>query len=120
MAGQQPSLLPSGTIIGRFQLTGQIAVGGMAEVYRARCSGIGGFEREVVLKRLLPELARHDGFVRMFLDEARLGARLQHPNVAQVLDVGLEGSIPYLAMEYVDGRSLLDIVAAAGAEPMPL
>ncbi|HEY3358734.1 MAG TPA: serine/threonine-protein kinase [Polyangia bacterium] len=96
----------SGATVGRYRVAGRLAVGGMAEVYLAEMSGLDGFARLVVLKRLLPTLAEHEGFVRMFLDEARLGALLHHPNVVQVLDVGRDGEVPFMVLEYVAARNL--------------
>ena len=78
----------------------------MAEVYLATAFGAAGFEREVVVKRLLPSLAGEPGMANSFLDEARTLAKLEHPNVAQVFDVGEGPEGVYLVMEYVDGADL--------------
>jgi serine/threonine protein kinase len=104
--------------LGRYQLVRRLGIGGMAELYLARSSGIEGFEKLVTVKRIRPDMA-HDGqLIRMFLDEARLAARLQHANVAQVFDVGeAEGSY-FFAMEYVEGHDLAHILKAAGALPI--
>jgi serine/threonine protein kinase len=88
----------------------------MARIYIARSSGIGSFERHVVLKMILPEKAHDDTAVKMFLDEARLAASLNHQNVAQVFEVGEDGGIHYLAMEYVHGQDLRALLAKAGSE----
>lgn len=92
--------------MGRYRLIRKLANGGMAEVFLARVEGPLGFEKRLVLKRLLPHLAEDPEFVGMFLDEARLVARLEHPNLVQLFDFGEEGGRHYLAMEYVDGPSL--------------
>ena len=78
----------------------------MARIYIGRSTGIGSFERHVVLKMILPERANDYTAVQMFLDEARLAASLNHQNVAQVFEVGEDGGIHFLAMEYVHGQDL--------------
>ncbi|MCO4762498.1 MAG: protein kinase [Myxococcales bacterium] len=92
--------------VGQYQLLAPIASGGMAEVWLARRLGEAGFARDVVLKRMHKKFARDEQFVRMFLDEARLTATLQHPNIAQILDLGREDEHWYIAMEFVDGPDL--------------
>src|SRR5215470_3007899 len=87
----------------------------MAQIYIARSTGIGSFERHVVLKMILPERAHDETSVQMFLDEARLAASLNHQNVAQVFEVGKEAGIHFLAMEYVHGQDLRALLARAGA-----
>jgi serine/threonine protein kinase len=86
----------------------------MARIYVARTTGIGAFERHVVLKLILPERAEDPTAVQMFLDEARLAAMLNHQNVAQVFEVGEDARIHYLAMEYVHGQDLRAFLAKAG------
>jgi serine/threonine protein kinase len=87
----------------------------MARIYIARTTGIGSFERHVVLKMILPERATDHTSVQMFLDEARLAASLNHQNVAQVFEVGEDGGIHFLAMEYVHGQDLRALLAMAGS-----
>lgn len=87
----------------------------MARIYIARTTGIGSFERHVVLKLITPERANDQIAVHMFLDEARLAASLNHQNVAQVFEVGEDGGIHYLAMEYVHGQDLRALLAKAGS-----
>jgi eukaryotic-like serine/threonine-protein kinase len=96
-------------------LTARIAVGGMAELFLATQEGPEGFRKRVVIKRLLPQLARKSNVVEMFLNEARLASRINHPNVVDILDLGQEGEDYFIAMEYLDGRSLADIEDAARA-----
>jgi serine/threonine protein kinase len=91
---------------GRYQLLKRIAGGGMGEVFLARQSGIQGFEKLLVIKTLLPNLTEDNEFVSMFLDEARIAARLAHPNVVQIFDLGEEGEVYYIAMEYVHGEDV--------------
>src|ERR1051325_10896734 len=95
----------------RYQLTERIGHGGMATVYRARLAGPGGFERDVVVKLMLPALADHPDFVEMFIHEAKLSARLHHPNSAQVFELGVVEGTVFLAMEYIDGVDLADLLA---------
>jgi serine/threonine protein kinase/predicted ATPase len=101
---------PAVLIAGRYGLVRQLAVGGMAEVWLARQRGLEGFEKLVVVKRILPHLANDPEFVQMFLDEARTAADLRHSNVASVTDVGTEAGAYFIAMEYLHGQDLTHIV----------
>ena len=92
--------------LGRYRLIRKLAVGGMAEIYLARVSGAAGFEKNVVVKRILPQLAESEEFFQMFLDEARIAATLQHPNVVQTYDAQHAGSEHFIAMEYLEGADL--------------
>jgi eukaryotic-like serine/threonine-protein kinase len=98
--------------IGRYVLYGEIASGGMATVHFGRLSGPAGFSRTVAIKRLHPQYARDPEFVSMFLDEARLAARIRHPNVVTTLDVVTTGAEIFLVMEYVQGESLSRLLRA--------
>jgi serine/threonine protein kinase len=100
--------------LGRYTLDSKLAVGGMAEVFLATQSGPRGFEKVCVVKRMLPHLADEENFVRMFLDEARLAAQLNHPGIAQIFDFGEVNGSYFLAMEYVPGDSLRKIVKDHG------
>jgi serine/threonine protein kinase/tetratricopeptide (TPR) repeat protein/energy-coupling factor transporter ATP-binding protein EcfA2 len=91
---------------GRYELLELLATGGMAEIYRARSFGVDGFEKHLVIKRILPALARDPRFVGLFVKEARLGASLSHPNLVQVYELGRVADDHYIAMEYVHGRDL--------------
>ncbi len=93
-----------------------LAAGGMARIYIGRTTGIGSFERHVVLKLITPERANDHTAVQMFLDEARLAASLNHQNVGQVFEVGEDSGIHYLAMEYVHGQDLRALLAKAGSQ----
>lgn len=109
-------------IVGRYALYGEIASGGMATVHFGRLVGEAGFSRTVAIKRLHPQFARDPEFTAMFLDEARLAARVQHPNVVPILDVVSLGAELYLVMDYVQGESLARLIrahreAGAGAPP---
>jgi serine/threonine protein kinase/Flp pilus assembly protein TadD len=101
--------------LGRYRLGARIATGGMAELFLAQQEGPEGFSKTVVIKRLLPHLARNRGVVEMFLNEARISSLLDHPNVAQVFDLGQEGEDFFIAMEALDGRTLAEIQEASQA-----
>jgi serine/threonine-protein kinase len=92
--------------LGKYQLIRKLAVGGMAEVYLAKAAGPGGFEKTLVLKRILPHLVEDASFVEMFLEEARLAAGLNHPHIVQIFDFGESEGSYFLAMEYIDGPNL--------------
>jgi serine/threonine protein kinase len=94
---------------GRYTLTKRLAVGGMAEIYLARQGAMAGFEKEVVIKRLRQELADDPRIIEMFLDEAKIGAQLNHPNIVHVYDVDEHDGIPYIAMEYIIGEELNEL-----------
>src|SRR5437762_1386852 len=96
--------------LGKYEVMKRLATGGMAEIYLARVRGITGFEKIVVPKRILPQLATQPDFVRMFLDEARIAATLQHPNIVQTYDVGAEGGDYFMAMEYLHGEDLRSLM----------
>jgi TonB family protein len=105
-----PTPLPSGTPFGQYELTELIATGGMAEVYRARMQGVEGFQKIVAIKRILPHLTDNEEFVRMFVDEAKVAAQLQHPNIIHIYDLGKIERSYFIAMEYIDGRDLRSIL----------
>jgi len=95
-----------GSTANSYQILAKLAAGGMAEIFLARGEGVAGVERYCVLKRILRERASDVHFVRMFLDEARLAAQLQHPNIAQVYDIGKLGDSFFFTMEYVHGETV--------------
>ena len=97
-------------VIGQYQLLEKIDQGGMAEIYRARRSGPHGFEKIVAIKKILPHLANDQDFINMFSSEAKVTAQLQHRNIVQIEDYGKEGGIYYLAMEYIHGLNLNDLM----------
>ncbi len=115
------------TTFGRYRLLERLGQGGMAEVFKAKSYGVEGFEKVVVIKRILPELAQSDEFVEMFIHEAKLAVRLSHANIVQVFDLGIapgttattattsgEVQTPdayYMAMEYVNGLDLATLLA---------
>jgi len=95
---------------GKYTLIRKLAVGGMAELFLAIQRSMAGFEKLIVIKRVLPHLAQDKGFVEMLLDEARIAATLNHPNVAHIYDVGAFEGQYYIAMEHVHGEDLRAIV----------
>src|SRR5688572_3884520 len=95
------------TPFGKYHLLRKLAEGGMAEVFLATQQGVP--DRLLVIKRILPHLNDLPEFVRMFVNEARIAARLQHPNVAQIYDLGRVGHSHFMAMEYVHGEDLAHI-----------
>ena len=99
--------------IGRYDLVAEIASGGMATVFLANLSGVGGFRRFVAIKRLHPHLAKEQEFVEMFLDEARLAAGIHDPHVVPILEVGASERGYYLVMEYIEGDTLARLLARA-------
>ena len=98
--------MTAGRTIGRYQLHAELAAGGMATVHLGRLLGPVGFARTVAIKRLHPQFAKDPEFVSMFVDEARLAARIRHPNVVSTLDVVAEEGELFLVMDYVQGESL--------------
>jgi serine/threonine protein kinase/tetratricopeptide (TPR) repeat protein len=112
---------------GRYRLLEPLGQGGMAEVFKAKSYGVEGFEKILVIKRILPELARSKDFVDMFIHEAKLAVRLSHANIVQVFDLGKapsagdEGEGAYfMAMEYVHGLDLATLLSRARRQQLPL
>ncbi|MGI5862475.1 MAG: protein kinase domain-containing protein [Myxococcales bacterium] len=106
---------------GRYTLLTPIAKGGMGAVYLARMTGVEGFEKFVVIKKILPALAQEQSFVERFVDEAKIVVKLQHGSIAQVLDMGVVDDEYYIAMEFVDGKDLRKVSANVRQrqEPFP-
>ena len=96
----------------RYRVIRPLGAGGMAEVFLAEQQGPEGFLKKVVLKRILPNLSSDEEFIRMFLQEARTAARINHPNVVQIFDLGKEGKRYFMAMEYVRGWDLREVMKA--------
>jgi hypothetical protein len=100
----------AGTQVGRYTVVRHLASGGMAELFIAKQEAMGGFEKPVVLKLLQPRYAENPRVVSMFLDEARLAAKLNHPSIVHLYDVAEDGGLKYIAMEYIHGETVADIV----------
>ncbi|MBS2019885.1 MAG: protein kinase, partial [Deltaproteobacteria bacterium] len=99
---------------GKFILKRKLARGGMAEVFLASLPGAEGFEKELVVKLILPELSEDEGFVRRFVDEAKTCVRLTHPNIVSVFELGVEAGVLYMAMELVRGATLTELMQEGG------
>ncbi|MDB4995722.1 MAG: Protein kinase [Myxococcaceae bacterium] len=110
----------AGTRVGRYEILTQIASGGMATVYLARALGAGGFQRLVAIKALHAHVADDEVFTSMFMDEARLAARIRHPNVVPTLDLENGADGLFLVMEFVEGDSLVGLVRALARAQQPL
>lgn len=104
---------------GKYTLIRKLRSSGMAEVWLARQHGTEGFAKDVVIKRILPHLAEDDKLVHMFLDEARLAANLNHPNVVHIFDLGSDGQNYFIAMEYIRGHDLEQIQEQLKLRHMP-
>lgn len=93
----------------KYDLLRKLGEGGMAEIFLARQRGLGGFQKELVIKRIHRELARNERYVELFLDEARIAANLNHPNIVHIYDIGKAYGTYYIAMEFIHGADLMDI-----------
>ena len=105
---------------GHYTLLERIAVGGMAEVWKARMRGVEGFQKTVAIKKILPQMTDNAEFVTMFIDEAKLAAQLNHPNITHIYDLGKIGREHYIAMEFVDGPNLRSVLNQARTKGRPL
>ncbi|HVV52866.1 MAG TPA: serine/threonine-protein kinase, partial [Polyangia bacterium] len=114
--GSQPSLLPGAKPFGKYYLLDRIGVGGMAEVFLAVALGPQGFQRTLVIKRMLSHLSQDRAFVRMFIDEAKLCGLLSHPNLVQIFEFGQIEESFFIAMEQVQGETLLAVQAKLAEE----
>lgn len=106
-----------GLRFGKYTVLERIGAGGMAEIFKCRLSGIGGFGKLVVVKRILPTNLAEPSFVSMFLDEARVSANLSHPNIVQTYEIDEIDGIPYIAMEYVRGLTFGALVEKLKPQP---
>jgi len=105
---------------GQYTLLERIAIGGMAEVWKARMKGVEGFQKTVAIKKILSNLTDSADFVTMFIDEAKLAAQLTHNNIIHIYDLGKIGDDYYIAMEYVEGKDLRSILNAGRSKSLPL
>jgi eukaryotic-like serine/threonine-protein kinase len=102
-----------GHVLGRYELLTPIAAGGMAMVWAARLKGTRGFQKIVAVKTMLPHLVEDDQFEQMFLDEASLASKIRHPNAVEIIDLGEQGGVLFLAMEWIDGVPLHHVMKVA-------
>src|SRR4051794_6314617 len=118
--------LPPESTFGRYRLLERLGEGGMAEVFKAKSFGVEGFEKVLVIKRILPRLAEHARFVDMFVHEAKLAVRLSHANIVQVFDLGRvdhptgEPTSYFIAMEYVPGLDLATVLSRCRRQKIPV
>jgi serine/threonine-protein kinase len=106
--------------VGRYELIHRLAHGGMATVYLGRAKGKAGFEKIVAVKVIHPHLAGEAEFVGMFLDEARIAARIHHPHVVEILDLGESDGVYFMVMEFIEGENLSALVRALEGERLPI
>jgi len=104
----------------RYRVVERLAAGGMAEVFVGDAMSVQGFKKRVAIKRVLPHLASNENFIGMFLDEARLGARMNHANIVSVLDIGAADNTYFIVMEYVDGANLKTIIEVLQKQGRPV
>src|ERR1700731_3017450 len=111
-----------GRKLGKYEILSRLSTGGMSEIFLAFQRGAGGFRKMVVLKQILPDIKGEEGFVRMFLDEARITGMFAHPNIAQVFDLDVADGELFLAMEFVPGATLVEVARACrqANEPIPI
>lgn len=105
---------------GKYLLTEKVAVGGMAEIYKAKTYGVDGFEKELAIKRILPHCSADKDFISMLVDEAKLSVLLSHANIVQVYDLSKVGDDYYIAMEFIHGPNLRDIMYRCREGGVPL
>jgi serine/threonine protein kinase len=105
---------------GKYQLLDKIAVGGMAELFRAKLTGVQGFEKLIAIKKILSNLSEEENLVKSFIDEAKLAALLHHENIIQIHDFGSIDGEYFIAMEYLFGKDLRTVTRAAEKRNLPL
>ena len=105
---------------GKYLLMDKIATGGMAELYRAKMTGIQGFEKLIAIKRILPHLTTDENLVKAFIDEAKLAAFLHHQNIIQIYNFGVMEDSYFIAMEFLFGKDLRFIVQNSMSTKRPL
>lgn len=122
MASPEHELPPPGGPMGQYYLLDKIAQGGMAEIYKGLAYDLHGIRRTVVIKKILPHVAAHREFIDMLVTEAKLAVLLTHGNIAQVYDLGKVGDDYFMVMEYVDGKSVSQIMRKSSqiGEPVPI
>jgi len=109
----EPGILPEPIPFGKYYLLERISVGGMAEIYKAKAFGVEGFERLLAVKKILSSIAEDESFIEMFIDEAKIAGKLNHPNIAQIYDLGKVDGSYYIALEYISGKDMKTIFERA-------
>ncbi|HKP57114.1 MAG TPA: serine/threonine-protein kinase [Polyangiales bacterium] len=117
MADEPPSHEPELQHFGKYLLDQELARGGMSRVFRARLRGPGGFEKRLVVKQVLPELARDPGFIELFVKEANTLVQMSHPNLVPVYELGVIDGVYFLAMEWVEGATVAELLDAGALAP---
>lgn len=107
-------------IFDKYEIIRRLAVGGMGEIFLARQRGVAGFDRLVILKNLLPDLAEQPGFIDQFLDEARVAATLNHPNIVSIYEVGAWQGVYFIAMEYINGEAVSQLMGMCAKQGLGL
>ena len=114
----QPYLRPTSALdrrtMGKYDVLCRLSTGGMSEIFLAYQTGLAGFRKIVVLKSILPDIRGEEEFVRMFLDEAKTTALFNHPHIAQVFDLDVDDETLFLAMEFVQGCTLVEMARQQG------
>src|ERR1043165_2147441 len=125
-AGREAKLFPQPIPFGKYYLLERVNVGGMAEVFKAKATGVEGFERLVAVKRILPSIAEDEEFITMFIDEAKIAVQLNHANICQIFDLGKVDDSYFIALEFVHGKDLRAVFdrcrqyPTGGAVTMPI
>ena len=102
-------ILPQPIPFGKYYLLERINIGGMAEIFKAKAFGVEGFERMLAVKKILSSIAEDESFINMFIDEAKIAGQLNHPNIAQIFDLGKVNDSYFIALEYIAGKDLKTI-----------
>ena len=113
---KEPKIVP----FGKYELLEKIAVGGMAEIFKARTKGVGGFEKYLAIKRILPHLSENKDFIDMLINEAKIAVMLSHANIVQIYDLGKIDDSYFIAMEYIEGKDLRALMSRCDQIGMPL
>lgn len=108
------------TVFGRYYLVDQISKGGMSDIFLGKVMGMAGFQRPVVIKKLLPNYSTKSRYVKRFINEAKTLSRLNHSNIVQILDMGITDGEYYIAMDYIEGRNVAHIISKASKTARPL
>ncbi len=114
--GREPKIIP----FGKYELLEKIAVGGMAEIFKTRTKGVGGFEKYLAIKRILPHLSENKDFIDMLINEAKIAVMLSHANIVQIYDLGKIEDSYFIAMEYIEGKDLRALMSRCDQIGMPL